>query len=77
MTYEIVSTESWNVLGTFDDETAAREATWVSLADRGASVGNLVVYVSPEHGPVRELSGHALAKWAGIDGPSHAQDQPA
>ena len=76
MTYEIVSTESWNVLGTFDDEAVAREATRVSLTDGGASVGDLVVYVSPEHGRAWELSGGALASWVGID-PAHAQNGPA
>ena len=36
-------------------------------------MGNLVVYISPEHGRVRELSGGALASWVGIN-PAHAQD---
>jgi hypothetical protein len=41
--FEIVSTQSWNVLGTFDDEAVAREAVRVSVAERGAGLGDLVV----------------------------------
>jgi hypothetical protein len=67
MVYEIVSTQSWNVLGTFDDEAVAREAIHLSVAERGASVADLVVYISDESGRVAELSDRELASWAGID----------
>lgn len=67
MVYEIVSTQSWNVLGTFDDEALAREAVHLSVAERGARVGELVVYVSDERGRVGELSDGDLASWAGVD----------
>ena len=71
MVYEIVSTQSWNVLGTFDDEAVAREAIHVSVAERGATVADLVVYISDETGRVGELSNSELASWAGVD-TSHA-----
>ena len=70
MLYEIVSTQSWNVLGTFDDESVARKAIQLSVTARGASVGDLVVYLSDESGRVGELTDGGLASWADIDKPN-------
>ncbi len=68
MTYEIVSTQSWNVLGTFDDEEAAREAVCEALTEGGATTRDLVVYASDSGGrPVAEYADGTLAGWAGID----------
>ena len=67
MVYEIVSTQSWNVLGTFDDEAVAREAIHLSVAERGATVADLVVYISDETSRVAELSDSELTSWTGID----------
>jgi hypothetical protein len=75
MVFEIVSTQSWNVLGTFDDEAVAREAVRVSVAERGAGLDDLVVYISDDAGAPRdELGADVLAVWAGIDS---AQALPA
>jgi len=63
MAYEVVSTASWNVLGTFEDESIARAAV-VSL---GVDPHDVVVYVSDDAGePVDELADAELARWAGI-----------
>ena len=73
MTYEVVSTRSWNVLGTFEDEGIAREAVSSSLGD-GASMHDLVVYVSDDEGhQVAEWSDQELAEWAGhpVHEPEH------
>jgi hypothetical protein len=67
MAYEIVSTQSWNVLATFDAEALAREAVRVSVIERGAGVGDLVVYLCDETGRVGELADGELASWAGVD----------
>jgi hypothetical protein len=48
---------------------AVREAIHLSIAERGASVADLVVYLSDETGRVGELSDRDLASWAGIDKP--------
>ena len=65
MTFEVVSTHSWNVLGTFEDESSAREAVDSSLSNGGAQAHDLIVYVSDEHGhQVAELSDQELAEWA-------------
>lgn len=65
MTFEVVSTVSWNVLGTFDDEATARDAVKVALAQPGSSIHDVVVYVSDETGDtVEELSDDQLARWA-------------
>lgn len=65
MTYEVVSTQSWNVLGTFEDEDIARAAVAASLADRGAGIHDLVVYVSDDAGhQIDELGDEQLAGWA-------------
>jgi hypothetical protein len=73
MTYEILSTRSWNVLGTFDDENVAREAVAKSVTERGASIGDLVVYVSDDDGhPVDELGDDHLSAWAGTPNRSAA-----
>lgn len=66
MAYEIVSTQSWNVLGEFEDEAVARRAVLGSLTDGGARPDDLVVLVSDEHGDViEELASDQLAAWAG------------
>lgn len=70
MTFEVVSTRSWNVLATFEDESVAREAVHASVAERGADVHDLLVCVSDDEGhPVGELSDEPLAEWAGLKQP--------
>jgi hypothetical protein len=67
MTYEVVSTRSWNVLGTFDQEDAARAAVASSMADHGAGIHDLVVYVSDDSGhPVGEYGEEQLVSWADV-----------
>lgn len=66
MTFEIVSTRSWNVLGTYEDEDVARQAM-LSVARQGADVHEFVVYVSDDAGnAVDELENDQLANWAGL-----------
>jgi hypothetical protein len=67
MLFEVVSTRSWSVLGTFEDEEVAREAVRASVAQRGTTMHDLVVYVSDDDGqPSYELEDNELAGWAGI-----------
>jgi hypothetical protein len=69
MTYELVSTISWNVLGTFEDEATTRTAVDSVLAQPGSSMHDLVLYISDDTGAtIEELSDHQLAEWAGISG---------
>jgi hypothetical protein len=66
MTFELVSTQSWNVLGTFEDESVARDAVHLSV-ERGAAVHDLVVYVTDDVGHAQgEYSDVELAAWADI-----------
>jgi hypothetical protein len=66
MTFEIVSTQSWNVLGTFEDEQAAQAAVSSSLREGGATVEDLVVYVTDDAGEmVLEYHDGHLGHWAG------------
>jgi hypothetical protein len=67
MAYELVSTLSWNVLGTFDEATKAQEAVSASLTDGGASPHDLLVNVLDESGNVvEEIHDADLAAWAGV-----------
>lgn len=43
LVYEIISTHSWNVLGTFDDLDAAKKAFASSLDEGGASDDDLML----------------------------------
>lgn len=64
MTFEVVTTQSWNVLGTFEDESVAREAIRVAT-EQGSQPDDLVVYVSDACGqPISEIGGKELAEWA-------------
>ena len=67
MVFEVISTQSLNVLGTFEDESVAREAVQTSVARLGAGLGDLVVFVSDDDGRhVAEYGDSELATWARI-----------
>ena len=67
MNFKLVNARSWKVLGTFDDEDAARATVRATVAAGGAAVSDLVVYVSEEDGfPRRKYSDETLASWAGV-----------
>jgi hypothetical protein len=75
MTFEIVSTHSWNVLGTFDDELTAQQAVISSLREGGAGPEDLVVYVSDEAGePVAEFSEDDLTQWVDAAGATASRE---
>lgn len=68
MTFEVVSTRSWNVLGTFEDEASMREAVLSSFVSGGAEPDELVVYASSDYGdPQGEVTGLELAELVGFD----------
>lgn len=70
MTFEIVSAESWNVLGTYEDEDRARQAM-ASTARQGADLHEFIVYISNEaEDTVAELEDHRLADWLGSLAPA-------
>lgn len=72
MNYELVSTRSWNVLGTFDDEHSAQSAV-ADCMTHGASLYDVVVYVCDEHGNhSHELAERDLAEWAHAQSPHAA-----
>ena len=52
MSYEVVSTLSWNVLDVFEQEGAAREAVLSSLTDGGASPDDLLLTIFDDQGHV-------------------------
>ncbi len=69
MIFEVVSTTSWSVLGTFEDADTTREAVRSALEQSGSNVREIVVYVSDEAGEsVEEIGDHGLVEWAGISG---------
>jgi hypothetical protein len=72
MTFEVVSTRSWNVLGTFEDEDTARAAVSASLSQETVRPDDLVVYVSEGDRHLDELTADKLIAWAGAAGQSLA-----
>jgi len=67
MSFEVLSTISWNVLGTFEDENETREAVSESLTQGGAEAQHLLLTVLNDDAEVvQELTGQDLASWAGI-----------
>jgi len=68
MTYSVMSTRSFAVLGDFDTEDAARAAVQQSLSAGGADLGDVMVMVFDDSGvPVADFESAALARWAGIE----------
>jgi hypothetical protein len=66
MAFEVLSTQSWNVLGTFAVEEEARQAVRSSLSEGGAEPEHLLVSEVEDGGTVvREFSGSELAEWSG------------
>ena len=67
MAYELVSTLSWNVLGTFGEAAEAQEAVAAGLTEGGAGAHDLLVNVLDESGNVvEEIHDAELAAWAGV-----------
>ncbi len=65
MAFEVLSTLSWNVLGTFEDADHAREAIQSSLSEGGAEPEHLLVTEVVDGTTVREFTGVDLVSWAG------------
>jgi hypothetical protein len=67
MTFELLSTVSWNIIGTFDEVDTAREAVRVAVDGMGIDIHELELLVSDDDGErVEELSDADLARWAGM-----------
>ena len=50
MTYSVLSTHSFAVLGDFDDADEARAAVYQSVTDGGADLGDVMVMVFDDDG---------------------------
>jgi hypothetical protein len=74
MTFEVVSTSSWNVLGTFEDEDDARRAVASLVSESDRDIHDLIVYRSTDDGqPDGELDeAHGLSVWAGLSSGRYA-----
>jgi hypothetical protein len=67
MAYELISTLSMNVLGTFEEPSEAQKAVATSLTDGGAASHELLLNVLDDSGEVvEELHDAELAAWAGV-----------
>jgi hypothetical protein len=78
MLFEVVSTVTWNVLGTFSDEDEAREAVRSLLSDQEClDAHDLVVYASDDSGgPVAEFVNAELVDWVAAEGSPGASSNP-
>jgi hypothetical protein len=77
MVFEVVSTVTWNVLGTFGDEAEAREAVRSLLSEDGSDAHDLVVYGSDDSGdPVAEFANAELVDWVTAEGSPGASGNP-
>lgn len=52
MTYTVISTQSFAVLGDFEDEMTAQEAVYESLSSGEAGPGDIMVMVYDDDGKV-------------------------
>jgi len=77
MLFEVVSTVTWNVLGTFRDEAEAREAVRGLLSEDGSDAHDLVVYASDGSGDLAaEFANAELVDWVGRENSPGASSNP-